>query len=96
MPVQLGHKLWANWPRALASSLLGGFRTCHVPTTDVPRAVYEHAVTCEYAHAHLRAIAKLPAPAHAVRRLTDSVPGSRLQAVCDQRVGTTIVRRQPS
>lgn len=29
---------------------------------DVPRAVYEHAVICEYAHAHLRRICRSPSP----------------------------------
>lgn len=34
---------------------------------DVPRAVYEHAVICEYAHAHLKALACSPAAARAAR-----------------------------
>lgn len=43
-------------------------------TADVPRAVYEHAVLCEYAHAHLRSIAKPPAHANGRRALS---PGYR-------------------
>lgn len=43
---------------------------------DVPRAVYEHAVICEYAHAHLRAITGRTGPAHEACSLAVPVRGS--------------------
>jgi hypothetical protein len=40
---------------------------------DVPRAVYEHAVICEYAHEHLRDLGRLP-----------PLQGVKASKICDE------------